>query len=81
VFILRMRAVPHIDATGLHALDEFVGKCRRQGTVLLLGGVHAQPLMEMVRIGLFDEIGQEHVFEGMGDAIEYARGVVGRERD
>tara|TARA_E500000318_G_scaffold68442_1_gene63219 strand:+ start:721 stop:2529 length:1809 start_codon:yes stop_codon:yes gene_type:complete len=81
VFILRMRAVPHIDATGLHALDEFVGKCRRQGTVLLLGGVHAQPLMEMVRVGLFDEIGQEHVFEGMGDAIEFARGVVGRERD
>ena len=77
VFILRMRAVPHIDATGLHALEEFVGKCRRQGTVLLLGGVHAQPLMEMVRVGLLDEIGQEHVFEGMGDAIEYARGVVG----
>lgn len=30
VFILRLRLVPHIDATGLHALEEFVNKCRRQ---------------------------------------------------
>lgn len=79
VFILRMRAVPHIDATGLHALREFVLKCRRQGTVLLLGGVHAQPMMEMVRAGLLDKIGQEHVFENMGDAIGFARALLEEE--
>src|SRR6185295_6889787 len=45
VFILRMRRVPVIDASGLHALDEFYEKCHRQGTVLLLAGVHAQPLI------------------------------------
>ena len=32
VFILRMRRVPAIDASGLHALEEFLYKCRRQET-------------------------------------------------
>src|SRR6185436_9378942 len=41
VFILRMRKVPVIDASGIHALEEFHTKCRRDGTVLLLSGVHA----------------------------------------
>src|SRR5579862_7165286 len=30
VFILRMRRVPTVDATGMHALDEFHDKCRRR---------------------------------------------------
>jgi len=36
VFILRMRKVSTIDATGLHALDDFYDKCQRTGTTLLL---------------------------------------------
>lgn len=72
-FILRMRYVPHIDATAMHALDEFCLKCRRQGTMLLLGGVHVQPLFELTRSGLLDKIGTEHVFENLDDALSYAR--------
>ena len=52
VFILRMRRVPAIDATGMHALDEFFVKCHRQNTHLLLAGVHAQPIFAMTRYGL-----------------------------
>lgn len=77
VFILRMRYVPHIDATGLHALEEFVHKCRRQGTRLLLGGVHAQPLFEFVRTGLDREIGLENIFENVREALDRARELVG----
>lgn len=72
VFILRLRLVPHIDATGLHALEEFVNKCRRQGIILLLGGVHAQPLFEMTRVGLLDKIGVENIFEDVEEAIDKA---------
>jgi len=77
VFILRMRYVPHTDATGLHALEEFYDKCRRQGTVLLLGGVHAQPLFEMVKAGLLETIGKENVFEDLDGALAKARRIVG----
>ncbi len=52
VFILRMRRVPAIDATGMHALDEFHDKCRKQGTQLLLSGVHAQPVFALTHIRL-----------------------------
>ena len=56
VFILRMRLVDAIDATGMHALDEFYEKCHRQGTILLLAGVHAQPIFAMTKYGLIDKI-------------------------
>lgn len=73
VFILRMRYVPHIDATAMHALDEFHAKCKRRGTTLLLGGVHAQPLFELTRSGLLDRIGLDHVFDDLDGAIAAAR--------
>jgi sulfate permease, SulP family len=76
VFILRMRHVPHIDATGMHALDEFRAKCGRQGITLLLGGVHAQPLFEFVRSGLDQKIGLENIFESLGAALDRAREIV-----
>lgn len=77
VIILRMRFVPHIDATGLNALREFHRRCARHGTVLLLGGVHAHPLFAMAQSGLDYEIGAGNMFENLDDALERARQVVG----
>jgi sulfate permease, SulP family len=76
VFILRLRAVPHIDATGLHALEEFVNKCTRQSTTLLLGGVHAQPMFEMTKVGLLDKIGVENMFGDVEEALDRARTLI-----
>jgi SulP family sulfate permease len=77
VFILRMRYVPHIDATGLHALEEFHIKCKRQGIRLLLGGVHAQPLFEMTRVGLDHTLGLENIFDNLEEALSKAREILG----
>ncbi|MFO0874521.1 MAG: SulP family inorganic anion transporter [Phycisphaerales bacterium] len=77
VIILRMRYVPHIDATGLNALREFHRRCTKHGTLLLLGGVHAHPLFEMVKAGMDVEIGIENIFENLDDALRKARTVVG----
>ncbi|MEZ6243663.1 MAG: sulfate permease [Phycisphaerales bacterium] len=77
VFILRMRYVPHIDATGLHALEEFIAKCRRQGVTLLLGGVHAHPMFEMTRAGMDQQIGVENMFDNLEDALARARMLIG----
>lgn len=76
VIILRMRYVPHIDATGINALREFHGRCVKHGTILLLGGVHAHPLFEMARIGLDREIGLENIHENLDDALRRARTLV-----
>ena len=79
VFILRMRRVPAIDASGMHALGEFRDKCRKQGTALLLSGVHAQPIFAMTRFGLTDRIGDENMFGNIDDALNRAREIVGLE--
>ncbi len=73
VFILRMRKVPAIDATGLHALREFHDKCKRDGTRLMLSGVHAQPLFAMTQAGFDRVVGTENMFETLHDALTAAR--------
>jgi SulP family sulfate permease len=42
-FILRMREVPLIDASGATAIDNLVRRCRRQGTTLIFTGLQDQP--------------------------------------
>ena len=80
VLILRMRKVLSLDATGLRALEEVHAQARRDGTVLVLSGVHANPLVVMQRSGFLDEIGEENVFDNIDDAFERAREVLGRAR-
>jgi SulP family sulfate permease len=77
VFILRMRRVTVIDATGLHALREFHAKCRAQNTLLLLSGVHAQPLQAFLRIGFDQVAGRENIFGNIDNALNRAREVLG----
>jgi SulP family sulfate permease len=79
VFILRMRRVSAIDATGMHALDELHHKCRKQGTQLLLSGVHAQPIFAMTQYGLVDKIGVENMFGNIDEALNRAREIIGQE--
>lgn len=77
VFILRMRRVPAIDASGMHALDEFHKKCKRQGTTLLLAGVHAQPMFALAKYGLLDRVGEDNMFGNIDDALNRARKIEG----
>ena len=77
VFVLRMRRVPAIDASGLHALEEFYEKCRRQGTKLLLSGVHAQPLVAFHRARFDERMAADTMFGSLNDALDRARRIVG----
>ncbi|MFZ5831732.1 MAG: SulP family inorganic anion transporter [Planctomycetota bacterium] len=77
IFILRMRKVATIDASGLHALEEFHAVCRRHGTTLLLSGVHAQPLVAFIRAGFGDVIGTQNLFGNIDDALNRAREILG----
>ncbi len=52
VFILRMRQVPLIDASAVRALADFLDRCRRQGTVVILSGVQPQPRQILAVMGI-----------------------------
>jgi sulfate permease, SulP family len=76
VLILRMRHVLAIDATGLRALEDLLDKTRRDGTVLVLSGVHAQPLTALERAGLLERIGPDNVHAHIRGALARARSLV-----
>lgn len=73
IFILRMRRVPTIDASGMHALEEFYLECKRQGTILLLSGVKKAPLRNLRRYHLDELIGEDHIFSHINSALEFSR--------
>jgi SulP family sulfate permease len=76
VLVVRLREVLAIDATGLRALEDLLDKTRRDGTTLILSGIHAQPLVVLERAGLLDAIGRENVFTHIDEALERARAIV-----
>jgi sulfate permease, SulP family len=77
VFILRMRNVPAIDATGLHALEQMAKKCRAQGTTLLLTEIRQQPLRALVRAGKLETLGgREGLAKTLDMALERAANLV-----
>ncbi|HEX6980328.1 MAG TPA: sulfate permease [Alphaproteobacteria bacterium] len=52
VFILRMRNVPVIDASGVAALSEFLSRCRAQGTRVILSGLQPVPRRVLDQMGV-----------------------------
>jgi len=76
VFILRMRKVPTIDASGMHALEEFALECQRQGTVLLLSGVKRNPLKDLERYQLDELIGKERIFPHIQPALAFTNALL-----
>ncbi len=77
VLILRMRHVPAIDSTGLHALRDLVRRSGREGTLVLLSDVHAQPVVALERSGFYDELGEENIHGNIDDALNRARAHLG----
>ena len=73
VLIIRMRNVPTIDSTGLHALKDVVHRTRRDGTLVLLSDVHTQPLVALGRSAVLEEVGEENLFGNLDDALDRAR--------
>jgi sulfate permease, SulP family len=77
VLILRMRHVPAIDSTGLHALRDLVRRSRQDGTLVVLSDVHAQPIVALERSGFLEAIGEDNVTGNVDDALNRARAYLG----
>ena len=72
IFILRMRRVPVIDASAMHALMEFALKCKKEGTTLFLSGVQKEPAKSLHQFGLIDLIGKANIFPHIDAALRRA---------
>lgn len=76
VFILRLKHVPVMDATGLNALDHLKRQLDRRGTVLILSGLQEQPRSVLEKAGFTQSLGEEHVQTHMYNAIKLANKLV-----
>jgi len=77
VFVLRMRNVPAIDASGIRVLDDLFQSFRHQGIRFVIAGIHAQPLVALDRAGKLDEYGRENIVATLDEALAAARAEVG----
>ncbi len=73
VLVIRMRNVPAIDSTAMHALKDLVRRTRAEGTQVVLSDVHSQPLIALGRSGLLDEIGEDNLFGDVDQALDTIR--------
>lgn len=76
VFILRMRHVPSVDASGIHALKEFHHKCGRDGTQLVLSGVRPNVAAILRKSGFSAILGPEHIHDHINKALAHAARLV-----
>ncbi len=74
VLIVRMRNVPAIDSTAMHALKDLVRRTRRDGTKVLISDINEQPLLALRRSELLSEIGEVNIYPDIDAALEAARG-------
>ena len=73
VLILRMRNVPAMDISGLEALEELLGICKKRNMTLILSHVNEQPIKVMEKAGFTEKAGRENFCENIDKALERAR--------
>ncbi len=73
VLIVRMRAVPIIDATGVSALETMIDRCERNGTKVIVTALQPQPERVLGDMHVLDRVTRAPDF---ATAIEMAREMV-----
>ncbi|HEY2624587.1 MAG TPA: sodium-independent anion transporter, partial [Dyella sp.] len=81
VFILRMRLVPIIDASGVHALKVLLERCRRHGIVLIVSGLQSQPQRVVRQMAVYPRDGELYFAEHYEAALALSRRLAEVPRD
>lgn len=77
--IIRMRGVPSLDSSGMHALENLHAYCQRNGVKLIISHANEQPMKTMEHAGFVDIVGREHFRANIDDAIAHARQLIEEE--
>jgi SulP family sulfate permease len=74
--IIRMRFVPVIDATGLHALESVFRQAGKKNTRFIVSGIQPAVLEEFKNSGLLQELGEENVLSDFDLALRRANEII-----
>jgi sulfate permease, SulP family len=77
VVILRLRNMTALDATGIHALEQFYERLHKSGRALLLCGARDQPSQLLSRSELLSRMGAENVLPHVQAALNRAQELEG----
>jgi sulfate permease, SulP family len=77
VVILRLRNMTALDATGIHALEQFSDRLRKAGKTLLLCGARDQPSRLIAQSDFLQHIGPENVLPNVQAALDRTRQLQG----
>ena len=75
--ILDLAEAPFVDATGAHALYEFVRSCRRKGTTVILSAVGRETRKSLRRMGLVPRDRSVRFAPTLAHALALVRGQAG----
>ncbi len=73
VFILRMRYLQLLDASGMHALEELHSQCMKDGSRLFLTEIPEQFMKKLKSFGMIETIGKQNTFKTLEEALAVAR--------
>lgn len=71
--ILRMRAVPSLDASAMNSLEQLLSQCQQRGVRLILSHVNPQPLEVMKKSGFYEKVGEDNFCLHIDDALHLAQ--------
>jgi len=76
ILILRLKAVPTMDATAISALKTIDKRCRAKHIMLLYSEVNEQPMRLLTNTGFVSKIGEDRFFESTETAIRTANEIL-----
>lgn len=77
VMVLRMRAVPAIDASAMRALRMIAEDCKKHGVILLFSHVNEQPYSVFEKDHFIELVGKNNFYPNIVTALEAAEKIVG----
>jgi SulP family sulfate permease len=78
IVILRLRNMNAIDATGLHALEQFSDRLKKSGRTLVLCGARNQPAAFLDQAEFVEHVGRQNIVAHGEAALERAREIRAR---
>lgn len=74
ILIIKLKHVPAMDATALHAFERMIKLCKKKKIRVLLTGLQDQPRQALEKAKILSTIGEEHLFTGLSGAISFVEG-------
>ncbi|SKC04696.1 sulfate permease, SulP family [Lachnospiraceae bacterium] len=72
VIVMRMRSVPALDATAMHAIEGLADRCEKKNIQLIFSHVNNQPMKTMEKDDFVNRIGRENFCPHIDDALKRA---------